>query len=137
MKTATKPSAADPAQTAAHTPAPWVYVAGKVIGPEMPWPARSDGLPDRVNASIVAELPSGGCGASYRHYPFAVTDANGRLITAAPELLAIARAVQNCINAHDCEHPDFADSCADVCAMLDEIAGDVKAAIAKAEGRAS
>lgn len=101
MKNTKTPRAAESAQ---HTPGPWRIDGDTIKGPAMEWPLESyqkrGEAPVRVPAEIVAVLPAGGCGASYRHYPFAVRDANKALIAAAPELLESAQCLNVVLDAN-------------------------------------
>jgi hypothetical protein len=85
-------------------------------------------LGDDDNAPHIAELPDDDDPE--------VTEANARLIAAAPELLEMLRHLCSALDMSDTDHEAFTDSCADVVEHLWFEAGAARALLARVEREA-
>lgn len=108
-----------------HTPGPWIDAGhGALLHPVTNSPVTTTVIEAKDFGRILEVY-------DYSNEP----DGNFRLIVAAPELLAIARAYRAALNSSDSEHPDFLDSGADTIALLWSLEKEVRAVLAKLEGR--
>lgn len=91
---------------AKHTPGPWFEGTGWI------------GAGDVMQGDVICRLPN---------YPYGPTEANARLISAAPELLASLRAIHHQLTNGEASEGNLRD--------IRWCASQADAAIAKAEGR--